>query len=868
MPFVGENQSRSGGFTETKEYDPNRYKYGGQPGGAEAERANLAVRQHGVEGRTGPQINQGPQNETRGMQMGSLSRLDSAAGGQTEDMRLLSGAANGTAPSKAEILGQQMSDRALRSQVSAAGTVRGGPGASAAAYRSAAQGAASQRADMNAGIQAGRADEMATARGQLSNAMSGARRDAAGATTAARGQDIGLATDQAKIDQNQTALNDARAQQYEGLQNKVATDQLNADTKQQEIAAGYKAQSNALNQKTAQANADKDTDLFKGAVGAAGGILGGALKVFSDEEAKLPVLGSLGSLGGDNGGSYGASKGTGAATSDPSSGSAYALSGGGGMDVGSTIMQQASTATGQPMQLSDMRGKYTPSDMSGKTGNVMLSPGEAKVPADLEAGMLEGTEGATPYAPDPNVNMGAAGVRRGYAADRNVPPPDDDDGPSWTKPDEFGMKKAKKGEEKDFSQMAPGSEDWERYGEAAKKEGDPDWKRGGATKPKEKKASAWETLLKGGLGGIDRWANPQPVYVRDTTTSDEAAKRAAFESGAAYATKHITGEKMEPWTKEKAKADDKDRDDDDDDFDVSKSPDFKPADSPHPLPGPPPAPMARSRNDQLGAPFFLADIPRAPGAREAPAPAAPTDAVGFSAQRPEAIPSRARYDGPAASRGRKRETSSSDEKAKQPTKGMGEDYGHRTAMYSMDKALAEKAEQKAEMAEDERKTFERHDNDAETRRVKRKIQDQAGKDADAIMAGMRDSLKRGASVSKYEGEVDDKGFVNVPDEEMAEAMRSMQARPYAYKEGLRPPEQKPGEVNVGPMANDMAEDDVAGTAIVKDPKTNLLAIDKDKAMKVTMGSLASLQHQIDDLKDDVPRAVRAKKQRRREPASA
>jgi hypothetical protein len=107
------------------------------------------------------------------------------------------------------------------------------------------------------------------------------------------------------------------------------------------------------------------------------------------------------------------------------------------------------------------------------------------------------------------------------------------------------------------------------------------------------------------------------------------------------------------------------------------------------------------------------------------------------------------------------------------------------------------------------------------------------------------------------------GFDKMPDRSMAGAMRSMEPAPYAYKpEYAQASGQAPGEVNVGPMANKMAKDPVARTAITRDPETGLLAIDKDKGLKVVMGSLASLQDQMDDIKNDVPRAARAKKVRR------
>jgi hypothetical protein len=96
---------------------------------------------------------------------------------------------------------------------------------------------------------------------------------------------------------------------------------------------------------------------------------------------------------------------------------------------------------------------------------------------------------------------------------------------------------------------------------------------------------------------------------------------------------------------------------------------------------------------------------------------------------------------------------------------------------------------------------------------------------------------------------------------MASAMRSMKPAIYAYKSEYTPPDQSAGEVNIGPMANAMARNPVARTAIVRDDNTGMLAIDKGKAEKIIMGSLASLQHQIDDIDHDVPRAIRARKRR-------
>lgn len=94
---------------------------------------------------------------------------------------------------------------------------------------------------------------------------------------------------------------------------------------------------------------------------------------------------------------------------------------------------------------------------------------------------------------------------------------------------------------------------------------------------------------------------------------------------------------------------------------------------------------------------------------------------------------------------------------------------------------------------------------------------------------------------------------DTPDEQMAAAARSMQGSPYAYKPGFAEASgQRPGEVNVGPMAQNMERSPVAATAIKTDPNTGLKMIDKDKALKVQMAIAANQQKQIDELKGLAP----------------
>ncbi len=95
---------------------------------------------------------------------------------------------------------------------------------------------------------------------------------------------------------------------------------------------------------------------------------------------------------------------------------------------------------------------------------------------------------------------------------------------------------------------------------------------------------------------------------------------------------------------------------------------------------------------------------------------------------------------------------------------------------------------------------------------------------------------------------DPRAKTDVHDNPMADANRSMAPSSYEYKPEFTPPEQQTGEVNVGPMADKMEANPVAKTAIVKDPQTGLLAIDKTKGLKLVMGGLADLQRQVDRMR--------------------
>lgn len=82
---------------------------------------------------------------------------------------------------------------------------------------------------------------------------------------------------------------------------------------------------------------------------------------------------------------------------------------------------------------------------------------------------------------------------------------------------------------------------------------------------------------------------------------------------------------------------------------------------------------------------------------------------------------------------------------------------------------------------------------------------------------------------------------------MADANRSLKPSAYEYKPEYTPPDQAPGEVNVGPMAQNMARNPLSATAVKRGPD-GMLMVDKDKALRLALGSIGSLQAQIDQLR--------------------
>jgi hypothetical protein len=93
----------------------------------------------------------------------------------------------------------------------------------------------------------------------------------------------------------------------------------------------------------------------------------------------------------------------------------------------------------------------------------------------------------------------------------------------------------------------------------------------------------------------------------------------------------------------------------------------------------------------------------------------------------------------------------------------------------------------------------------------------------------------------------DEGFAYSDKRTKTEAAHALEGQDYAYKDEFTPPEQKRGEVNHGPMAQNMEKNPLTRTAVKKDPR-GMRMVDMNKLVKVHSSLIDHLQDEIEDLK--------------------
>ena len=218
-----------------------------------------------AQGRAATQLDQGAANQSRGMQMGALGLMQTAA--------------QGAAPSRAQALGTSATDTTTRQAVGNMAAARG-PGAAVASSNAAGSAAADKMGQVNAQATDMRGSEMAKN-----------QQDLVGSAGTMRGQDIGAATKNAQLQAYQNQLNESKQEGYENLGYDTRAFQGTTQIEADRIARAYGQQHQA---DADRRNAAKQADdrYYSGLVIEAG--------LTSDERAKQNIrpvtMGSLSGL--------------------------------------------------------------------------------------------------------------------------------------------------------------------------------------------------------------------------------------------------------------------------------------------------------------------------------------------------------------------------------------------------------------------------------------------------------------------------------------------------------------------------------------------------------------------------------------------
>lgn len=348
---TGQNARRATNIQQTPWYDPNASNYNGRAGGLQAYGRQSDAREAAVEARGPYQADYGAANYDRGLGLGARTQAHNVA-------NMMAYRAAGLTPSIAQQQADRQMQQATAAQASAAASARGAGGLAlaqqnAAGNTAALQSSISNQAQINAAQERERAEQAAY------GAYAGLRSGDIQSSNLSGNQ----AQFQTEMQQRNRDANDSRAMGYEGLQARASEAQLQAKMQQQGQLSQSLATSEALNQQTAQANANRTGSLWDKIIP-------------SDENAKIPLLGGLpGSSGG--------------ATS-----SLDKLKGDGSMDVTGSLKAHSDFATrfggdpGSESFLSDTNAKRAALLAQGRQQGVALARGGGRPDPQLQA-MLE-----------------------------------------------------------------------------------------------------------------------------------------------------------------------------------------------------------------------------------------------------------------------------------------------------------------------------------------------------------------------------------------------------------------------------------------------------------------------------------------------
>ncbi len=252
---AGQNENRPTRFGLTTEYDPNKFNYGGTPGGAD-EAANRS-RWWGDQAQTrgAAQANYAQADQYAGLGLGARSQQQ-----QIADM--MQARAMGLTPSIAQMQADRQMQQAMAGQASLAASARG-PAGLALAQQQAANNVANAQGQISGQAQVNAANERMQAEQAAMQGLSGMRgQDVNSQQQAAQQQQF-----QAGLHMQQRGLNDALTMNMMQNERGVRQDQLQAGMQQQGLLSGSLNQQQEMNQARSQANAENERAMLGMALG-------------------------------------------------------------------------------------------------------------------------------------------------------------------------------------------------------------------------------------------------------------------------------------------------------------------------------------------------------------------------------------------------------------------------------------------------------------------------------------------------------------------------------------------------------------------------------------------------------------------------
>lgn len=835
---IGDNTFRSSQFGEGSGEERERFDYGGKPGvvtGREQEHmgGSWAARTRG-----GPQVNTNLSDQTRAEQGNALALARARAEGRT--------------PSIAQTSGERTMGQLAAQQQSQAASARGAGALAMAQGNAAANTAAGQGQIAGATADAAARERLAAEQmyGQQSGQM--------------RGMDAQQGQFQANLDLQSRTANDQKDLAHQQMLQDVYRDQTQANIEQQRLKAQSHQQADAINAQVNQKNADNEWGGLEKVASAAGGLISGVGAFLSDERAKAPITPMLSSMDGKiglngmdiseppeaaagavgmGGDSPGAQffKGNPAQKGGPSYGPKPGGMGGAKMMLSDFVGKEAPT-----YQFDPSRGWFRPEPPGEAALNTAMGEQVARDRSDAQWEQMAADAMAAPRSKSTAIAPGDA--PKGYAQTRgrdgveSVDPYTADNmlkhrGP---KPQVEGLNLDKYFNDSpaDDSKAAPGTADYiHAMGGSERLDGKGEDKKpkrssiGGEEKEK-KKVGVAEGIL-GGLGkGLTNVSDARAKG--SVMLSDSKAKAKAYEEGQAAMLRQV---------REAGGLDDDA---------LRKQSETSPA-----------AALVRAHKraayDRGGrmhavSPETMKAVEteaHQAGAAEAAEQQRLVEAEFRAAQEAKRQEQRQRMGAMAKEAAIQAVAPglTTVEGAGKLATGAATGLRHAVAG-SLSDARAKGpmlSSMDAKSSEDDYLAYINRTDKKMAKPSKAPTSREQLAKADSMLAEMKANLARGPSVTDRDRPAPwlDK---YMDDERMAETNRALRGAPYTYRKGLTPDEQSPGEVNVGPMAQNLAKDPVARTAVKKDPKTGMLALDRDKVLKLNSSGIAALQRQIDEMK--------------------